>query len=151
MTCHVHLSQKSWHTYECDVIVHIWISHDLRMNVSCASFTCATWFIHSYMSFTCATWFIYMWHMHTYVMTYSYVHNDVCELCVKWLYICDIYVERFICDYVPNEAFIRDTCFIHTCATIHSLCDMTHSYVRRDPFICVPWLIHMRDVTDSYM
>jgi len=25
-------------------------------------------------------------------------------------------------------------------------CDMTHSYVRRDPFFCVTWLIHMCDL-----
>jgi len=41
------------------------------------------------------------------------------------------------------------------------MCDMTHSYVCHDSFICVPWLIHsficatwlvhMRDVTHSYM
>jgi len=141
MTCHVHLSQKSWHTYECDVIVHIWISHDLRMNVSCASFTCATWFIHSYMSFTCATWFIYMWHIHTCVMTYSYVHNDVCELCVKWLYICDIYVHL---SHVRHDSFICDT-FIRMSWLIH-MCTMTYASYALNDYIYVTYMLN-----DSYV
>ena len=31
------------------------------------------------------------------------------------------------------------------------MCDMTHSYVRHDSFICVTWLIHMCDMTHSYV
>jgi len=31
------------------------------------------------------------------------------------------------------------------------MCDMTHSYVWHDSFICVPWLIHMCAMTHSYM
>jgi len=38
------------------------------------------------------------------------------------------------------------------CATwlIH-MCDMTHSYVWHDSFICVAWLIHMCDMTHSFV
>ena len=31
------------------------------------------------------------------------------------------------------------------------MCDVTHSYAWRDSFICVPWLIHMRDVNHLYV
>ena len=31
------------------------------------------------------------------------------------------------------------------------MCDMTHSYVRHDSFICVTWLTHMFDMTHSYV
>jgi len=31
------------------------------------------------------------------------------------------------------------------------MCDMTHSYVWHDSFICVTWLIHMCDMTHSYV
>jgi len=38
------------------------------------------------------------------------------------------------------------------CATrlIH-MCDVTRSYVWRDAFICVTWLVHMCDMTHSYV
>ena len=31
------------------------------------------------------------------------------------------------------------------------MCDITHSYVRYDPFTCVIWLIHTCDMTHSYV
>jgi len=58
------------------------------------------------------------------------------------------------------------TWLIHLCDMTHScvwhdsfmcvtwlfhMCDMTPSYVSRDSFICVTWLIHMCDMTRSYV
>ena len=40
--------------------------------------------------------------------------------------------------------------FICVTWLIH-MCDVTHSYVWRDWFICLTWLIHMCDMTDSYV
>jgi len=31
------------------------------------------------------------------------------------------------------------------------VCDVTHSYVRHDSFICKTWLVHMWDMTRSYV
>jgi len=46
--------------------------------------------------------------------------------------------------YVWQDVFICVTWRNH-------LCDMTHSYVRHDSFIYVTWLIHMCDMTHSYV
>jgi len=43
-----------------------------------------------------------------------------------------------------RDSFICVTWLIH-------MRDVTHSYVWRDSFICVTWLIHMCDVTHSYV
>jgi len=60
---------------------------------------------------------------------------------------------------VRHDSFIRDTQRIHTCVLgmpiwaiasvtwlIH-MCDMTQSYVWHDSFTCVTWLIHICDMT----
>jgi len=61
--------------------------------------------------------------------------------------------------HVWHDGVTCVTRFIHmwkhnlfTCATwlIH-MCDMTHSYVRHDSFICATWLIHMCDMTLSHV
>jgi len=43
-----------------------------------------------------------------------------------------------------HDSFICETWLLH-------LWDMTHSYVRHDPFICETWLFHAWDLTHSYM
>jgi len=53
-----------------------------------------------------------------------------------------------MCDM--THSYLRHDTFI--CATwrIH-MCDMTHSYLRHDTFICATWRIHMCDMTHSYL
>ena len=46
--------------------------------------------------------------------------------------------------YVWHDSFICVTWLIH-------MCGMTHSYVWQDSFICVTWLIRMCDVTHVYV
>jgi len=46
--------------------------------------------------------------------------------------------------YVRHDSFLCVTWLI-------PMCDMTYSYVWRDSFIFVPWLIHMCDMTHSYV
>ena len=43
-----------------------------------------------------------------------------------------------------HDSFICVTWLIH-------MCDITHSYVWHDSFICVTWLIHMCDITHAYV
>ena len=43
-----------------------------------------------------------------------------------------------------HDSFICATWLIH-------MCDVTHSYVQRDSFICATWLIHMCDMAHSYV
>jgi len=53
-----------------------------------------------------------------------------------------------ICDmthsYVWHDAFICVTWLMH-------MCDMTHAYLWHESFICVTWRIHMCDMTHSYV
>ena len=48
----------------------------------------------------------------------------------------------------PNGLVLISILFVTW--TIHT-CDMTHSYVSHDPFMCVWWPIHMCDTTHSYL
>ena len=51
------------------------------------------------------------------------------------------------CDEQPRRTSLRGgSGFICVTWLIH-MCDMTHSYVWHDSFICVTWLIHMWDMT----
>jgi len=52
-----------------------------------------------------------------------------------------------VCDMAHSE--VRHDAFI--CATLLHMCDMTHSYLQRDLFICATWFLHMCDVTHSYV
>jgi len=67
------------------------------------------------------------------------------------MYMCDFILCAILLCVRPDsiicvwrDAFICVTWLIH-------MCDMTHSYVRHDSFICVTWLIHMCDMTHSYV
>jgi len=50
-------------------------------------------------------------------------------------------------------AYVRVPWLIHESRCVHlsSVCDMTHTYVWHDSFICVPWLIHMCAMTHSWV
>ena len=67
--------------------------------------------------------------------------NESCYTCVyMWhdLIICVRYVCDTTCLSVWRDLSICVKRFLHTF-------DMTHSYVRHDPFICVTWRIHAFD------
>jgi len=93
-------------------------------------------------SFIWVTWLVHMCDM-----TRSYVWHDS-FICVIWLvHMCDITphiftntTDSFFTDttdsYVRHDVLISATWIIHMCA-------MTHSYVWRDSFTCVTWLIHI--------
>jgi len=70
---------------------------------------------------------------------YPTVHGDMAH---SHYSIVHVWRDSFI--YVTWLIYIRDICLIH-------MCDMTHSCVWHDLFICVTWLIHMCDSTHSYV
>jgi len=80
---------------------------------------------------------------------YIYIHKNVHTFI--YIHICShIYLSLawFQCEMVPFWPFkwaAPDVTWL-----IH-MCDMTHSYVWHDSFICVTWLIHMCNMTDSYV
>ena len=96
----------------------------------------------------CFCLFIYV----TYICLYKYVHACTCI----WTHIC-IHKYIFICSY--SHALIQRTTpsflslsLLHRLigAIIH-MCDMAYSYVWHDSFTHVTWLIHVCDVTHSYV
>jgi len=88
-------------------------------------------------------------HIQTYIHTYKHMYtqppthqtwlifiSDMPQCAVKWRSSC-------ICTS-PHVTWL-----IHSCARTHYMCDMIHSYVRHDSFMCVTWLwlIHMCAMT----
>jgi len=184
LVCYETYMNTSWRTHEC-VMEHAWMCYGTLVNASChsqASDMYAIWFIHMcdmtrssvwHDSCICATWLI-----HICDMTHLYVWHDS-FMFVTWLLGMGSTRET----YVLHDSFINVTCLIHTwdicvewlihtCDTktcvrgqstrvrasssdiyaiwlIH-MRDMTHSYVWHDSFICLTWLVHMCDMTHSY-
>jgi len=134
-------------------------------NESCHAFMCATSRIHACdmnrMSEAC--------HMCEYGSdvargrTIGVQSNETCHafMCVMWL----MWVRHVTRVNIPEQwrgrgAYYRlvagtsnlifDRLFDRATWLIH-MCDMTHSYVWHDSFICVTRLIHICDVTHSYV
>jgi len=73
--------------------------------------------------------------------------------CVTWLiHVCDlthscVWRDSFICvTWRIYESWCGLSCGGHS-----EVCDMTHSRVWHDSFMCVTWLIHMCDMTHSWV
>ena len=52
---------------------------------------------------------------------------------------------------VGHNSFTCGTWLIHMCDMTHSYVDKPHSQVGHDSFICGTWLIHLCDMTHSYV
>jgi len=159
----------TWLVHMCDVT---------RSFVWRDSFICVTWLIrmpsqvHAYVcddwsylwrdSFICVTWLIDTCHSHVWQGSRSFMgeckHSSTRRhrplnlfISLKWpIYMCN--VTRCICVaglalicrrvFPWNDLFTRITWLVH-------MCDVTHSYVWRNSFIRVTWFIHMCDVSHS--
>ena len=84
-------------------------------------------------SFVCVTCHIESCHTHTKSRVFG------CCKVLQGVAVCCIYFPL----HLPSVP-ISVTLLIHKC-------DMTHSYVWHDSFICVTWLIHMCDMTPSHV
>jgi len=165
----------------CDM-THSYMRHDNHSDVWHDSFTCVTW-----QSFTCVTWRVCIltslrhhsnasckrfmcvtWLIHMCDMTHAYL-----PFFATPTYVCDTYVRtniraRYVYTYIYKSA--RDTSIrmLHTfpfprhhliyAIRLTHMCDMTHSYVCHDVFMCVTHhlmcairLTHMCDMTHSYV
>jgi len=90
--------------------------------------------------------FIYEWFVSSY-MNHSYMwHDSWAVLC--WRFQCF----RFVWASLRREGYWipTKTCNSGRLHNHYQICDMTHSYVWHDSFICVTWLIHIWDMTYSY-
>ena len=142
---------RTWHTYVYDM-THSYVWHDSFIRVTWLICTC-----DMTLSYVCVhmrrTWHIQMcvqmcriWHIHVCDMTPSYVWHDS-FICVTWLlHVCDITFSYLL-------ANVQDVANPYVCANVQ---DVTHpyvwqSYVWPDSFICVTWLIYVRDMTHSYV
>ena len=152
-------SQKTW---EFERRSRGWINNSRPIILICCLF-----------HYVCVTWLIRMCDM-----THSYVW---CDLRVTWLpHVCNmthpcvwnsnVWHETescvtFLCEvthsYVWHHLFTRVTWLIHMWHMTICMCDMAHSHVgcmymcdltqSKSSFICVAWLIYMRDMTHWYV
>jgi len=105
-------------------------------------------------SFTCVTWLVFTWGICD--VTVVCVWRDEC-MCMTWLIHVECMSEWAVTSHrcamtrsrvrhVWHDSFVRSTCLTWL---IH-MCDMTNSYLKRTSFTCVTWLIHACDMTHSY-
>jgi len=149
---HVTHINESCHTYEW-VMSHIW-----RLIHMC-SFICQTLVASMNMSHVRHLSHIWIWVMSDTCRIYSYM-RQVSDMTHSYVRLLRINYEYFLfpLSSPPLSAWAPLLYIIHyyilycTCTTwlIH-MCDMTHSYVWHDSFICVTWLIHMYDMAHSYV
>jgi len=149
----------TWLIHTCDM-THSYVWHD--------SFICVTWLIHmcdmthSYMwhdSLVCVTWLVtwripvsvqrcnedkecVTWLMHMCDMAHSYVWHDSSILWHdSFMFKSSVCVcLNYMSLQLNDEAKVCVTWIIH-------MCDMTHSYVWHDAFIRVTWPTHTCDIT----
>jgi len=105
-------------------------------------------YIHIYIytfDHICVYIYVYL-HLIIYVWIYIYIYIW------SWMCVCVyIYIHLiiYVCTYIHVYIYIYIYIYYKSHMNEIYRCDMTHSYVRHDSFICVIWLIHMGDVTLS--
>jgi len=117
------------------------------------SFMCATWLIHVCgMTHSCARW----WHL----CVYSYTHKSLIWKTLVFhmshTYELDAQAVPLYTAVFPHIRKNRVSRVFHLCLFIRvtwliHVCDMTHSCVWHDSFMCVTWLIHGCDMTHSHV
>jgi len=77
----------------------------------------------------------------------SFIMRNRTHLCVRHEFTSKHHVSS-ACDM--THSYVQRNSFV--CATwLICMCDMTHSYVRHYSFVCVTWLIHTCDMIHSYV
>jgi len=94
-----------------------------------------------------ATWFIHMCDM-----THPYMWHDLFPYAIWLICMCATCrcecIDMCACAHVRIHMWALAHVCLHMCDLTHThKCDVTHSNVRHDSSICVPWVIHTCDVT----
>jgi len=145
----------TWCTYLRDVFLssHIWVSHVTHMNEPCH--TCDWVMSHKCMNHvTCVTWIV-MSHV-------TRVDQIVLYTCVtRPIHLCDIFLSSHI--WMSHVTYMNESCHVYRWVASHIW--MSHVTDIKETFICVPWripmswttayfcvtwLVHLREMTDSY-
>jgi len=132
-----------WHAqrlFICNATTHI--CDTWYIGTACAQHVQQHWLIPD------TTKLIHMWHMcnnpHSYVWhaQHLFIHNSTTHLCDTCATVCATTLIYTWChNTYSNVTYVHQRWFISD--TRIQMCDMTHSHVRHDSFICVTWLIHM--------
>jgi len=141
-----------WHPHSCAWHPHSYVWHDSFIYEACmcvcvcvcvcvcaprvdrhATILICVW----HDSFVCVTWLIHMCDM-----THLYVWHDSSICVTRRIHMCSMYMRLFVC--VRACVCVRAEMYRHP--TFWFVCDMTHSYMWHDWFICVMWLIPICDI-----
>jgi len=179
LTCLIHIWHGSltcvtWRIHMCDM-PQLYVWHDsftcvtrlIRIHTQLTAMPLGPWLVcmcdtpHSHAwhaSFICVASLVYMCDM-THISRVPYTRvRHASFTCATWpIHTCDKILSRawrhsFIETKNTGNAVIgiRRTCATWRVPCLIHMGDMTHSYVWHDPFICVTWRIHMSDMTHSY-
>jgi len=146
---------ESWHTYE-RVMSHIWMSHVAHINESANEDTSPQLYVWHY-SFKSVTWLIDMcdmmcvWHDSLMCATHNVWYESL--ICAAFSIIC-VTSPIVMCDmthsYVCHDSFICATRHIHKC--VNHMCDINHYYVTwRDGKSCHKIMSHIWLRTHCYV
>jgi len=111
-------------------------------------------YIHVYTSTVCCSVLQCVVHIRVYI----HVYTSIADVYTSVYVVYDVCTSTVCCSVLQCVVYIR--VYIHLCIHVYScitytrrilICDVTHSYVWRDAFVCVTWRIHMWDMTHSYM
>jgi len=151
---------------EKDCLNHSYSCHDSFIcvpwrifNVCCDSFICVPWLNYRYGLVLGAMWRKILWCVHMCAVTHPFMSHDS-FICVSWrIHLCVMthiwMTHSFVCHDSITGVGIADA----ICTDIGGMskkilwciymCAVTHLFVCRDLFICVPWRIHTCAMTHS--
>ena len=145
--------RETWLIHVCDM-THPCVWHDSYTGVRQAGSRCGVFRSWRAPTYYCGwppgapishSWLIHTWGtwlVHMYIYMW-----DMTRSCTRVFQICK--PPTYYCCRPPGlTSIIRDS-FVCRTWLVH-MRDMTHSYVRQDSFISETWLVHMWDMTRSY-
>jgi len=136
MSCLFHMCEMT-HSFICvSTHLHLWngsFPYDFSSDVTWCIHMCVVTLIWMHQVTWCNT-------MHSYVVNESY-HTYKRFTTHIWMH----HVTWLFYECISHEPPMNASCYNDT--HLNASCNLMHSYVCRDSFTCVIWLIHVRDMT----